>query len=55
MDEALIREGRLRPLVSAAALELYKRPAGAGVVTRVRRDPEVMLELLLSSLRTGQR
>ena len=55
VDEALIREGRLRPLVSAAALELHKRPAGAGVAARVRRDPEVMLELLLSPLRAGQR
>ena len=51
VDEALIREGRLRPLVSAAALELHKRAAGAGAVARVRRDPEAMLELLLSSLR----
>ena len=50
VDEALIREGRLRPLVSAAALELHKRAAGAGAVARVRRDPEAMLELLLSSL-----
>ena len=51
VDEALIREGRLRPLVSADALELRKRAAGAGVVARVRRDPGVLLELLLSSLR----
>ena len=55
VDEALIREGRLRPLVSAAALELRKRAAGAGAAERVRRDPAVMLELLLSPLRAGQR
>lgn len=53
VDEALIREGRLRPLVSAAALELRKRATGAGVAERVRRDPAVMLELLLSPLRCG--
>jgi uncharacterized protein len=46
VDEALMREGRLRPLTDARALELRKRDAGNG---RVRRDPKVMLELLLSA------
>jgi hypothetical protein len=46
VDERLIRDGRLMPLADAAELELRKRePEGAG---RVRRDPRLLLELLLS-------
>jgi predicted glycosyltransferase len=44
VDEALIREGRLRPLTDPRALELVKRHGDAG---RVRRDPRLMLDLLL--------
>jgi uncharacterized protein len=47
VDEALIREGRLRPLTDPRALELVKRRDTAN---RIRRDPELMLELLLSAL-----
>ena len=47
VDEALIREGRLRPLTDPRALELVKRH-GSG--ERVRRDPELLLGLLLSAL-----
>ena len=47
VDEALIREGRLRPLTDPRALELVKR---ASEGTRVRRDPALMLDLLLSAL-----
>ena len=46
VDEALMREGRLRPLTDPRALELRKREATDG---RVRRDPQLMLELLLSA------
>jgi uncharacterized protein len=47
VDEHLLREGRLRPLVSAASLELRKRgPA----TERVRRDPALLLDLMLSAL-----
>jgi predicted glycosyltransferase len=49
VDEALIREGRLKPLTDPRALELRKRAAGASN-ERVRRDPHLMLELLLSAL-----
>jgi uncharacterized protein len=49
VDEALIREGRLKPLTDPRALELEKRVRGPG--ERVRRDPQLMLELLLSALR----
>ena len=44
VDEMLIREGRLRPLTDPRALELVKREGDAG---RVRRDPRLMLDLLL--------
>jgi uncharacterized protein len=44
VDEALIREGRLRPLTDPRALELEKRE---GEGERVRRDPADMLALLM--------
>jgi uncharacterized protein len=44
VDEALMREGRLRPLADPAALELTKRESEA---TRTRRDPSLFLDLLL--------
>jgi predicted glycosyltransferase len=47
VDEQLIRDGRLRPLTDPRALDLHKRE-GDGV--RVRRDPQLMLDLLLSAL-----
>jgi predicted glycosyltransferase len=48
VDEALIRDGRLVPLSDPRALRLEKREVSTQ--ERVRRDPEVMLELLLSAL-----
>jgi uncharacterized protein len=48
VDEQLIREDRLRPLTDPRALDLHKRErTDAG---RVRRDPQAMLDLLLSAL-----
>ena len=47
VDEALIRDGRLLPLTDPRALALRKRDAAAD--GRVRRDPDVMLDLLLSA------
>jgi predicted glycosyltransferase len=47
VDEALIREGRLVPLTDPRALELRKRERSDG--ERRRRDPVVMLDLLLSA------
>jgi uncharacterized protein len=49
VDEELIREGRLKPLTDPRALDLAKRARGAGS-QGVRRDPALMLELLLSAL-----
>jgi len=46
VDEELIRAGRLKQLTDPRALELRKRGAAA---QRVKRDPALMLELLLSS------
>ncbi len=46
VDERLIREGRLVPLTDPARLKLAKRePAGE----RTRRDPQLLLDLLLSA------
>jgi uncharacterized protein len=47
VDEELIRQGRLKPLTDPRALELQKREAPSG--SRVRRDPAVMLDLLLTA------
>jgi predicted glycosyltransferase len=49
VDEALIAEGRLRPLTSAGTLDLRKRAHAAA--TRVRRDPRELLMVLLSARR----
>jgi predicted glycosyltransferase len=47
VDEELIREGRLKPLTDPRALELQRREDGLG--SRVRRDPAILLGLLLSA------
>ena len=46
VDEWLIREGRLAPLTDPLALVLEKR---SGDTERLRRDPQIMLDLLLSA------
>ncbi len=50
VDERLIAEGRLRKLRDAAQIDLKKRPP-ATAHARVRRDPRVLVDLLLSPLR----
>ena len=47
LDEALIAEGRLRPLAAASDLELVKKPSRGATSTR---DPALLLDLLLSAL-----
>jgi predicted glycosyltransferase len=47
VDEALIREGRLRQLTDPRRLVLEKRSAGTS--TRIQRDPQLLLDLLLSA------
>jgi uncharacterized protein len=48
VDEALIRDGRLKPLTDPRALELTKRDPAA--TPRLRREPSEMLRFLLSAL-----
>jgi len=50
VDEMLIRDGRLIPLSDPRALDLRKRD---GERERVRRDPALMLDLLLSASESG--
>ncbi len=47
VDERLIAEGRMRVLRDAGELDLSKRAAGGSAAERVRRDPRVLVELLL--------
>jgi uncharacterized protein len=48
VDEALIREGRLRPLTDPRALDLRKRtPDGM----RTRRDPQLLVDLIIQTPR----
>jgi uncharacterized protein len=49
VDEELIRQGRLKPLTDPRALDLHKREAGPSG-DRVRREPQLMLDLLLSAM-----
>jgi hypothetical protein len=51
VDEALIRQGRLRPLTDPRALDLIKRDGAAS--PRIRRDPQELLDLLLSARQAG--
>ena len=48
VDEALMHEGRLRPLTSARALELHKRE---GEGERMRRNPDVLVDIVLGTPR----
>jgi predicted glycosyltransferase len=48
VDEALMHEGRLRPLTSAKALELKKRQ---GEGERMRRSPDALVEIVLGTPR----
>jgi uncharacterized protein len=52
VDERLIAEGRLRRLERAEDLVLARRDdAGGAAARRVRRDPEVLVDLLLGPIR----
>ncbi len=48
LDELLLREGRLKRLQDPGDIHLEKRTEAA--VERVRRDPRILVELLLSAL-----
>jgi predicted glycosyltransferase len=47
VDEALIGEGRLRPLTDPRGIDVRKRPAA---VNRIRRDPAILVRLMLEPL-----
>jgi predicted glycosyltransferase len=47
VDEALLREGRLRKLEDPADARIERRSAGEGL--RIRRDPRELVKLLLSA------
>jgi predicted glycosyltransferase len=47
VDERLIEDGRLRKLRDPSELDLSKQPGGA--LTRIRRDPRTLVDLLLSA------
>jgi uncharacterized protein len=47
VDEALLREGRLRKLEDPGQIEIGRRPANAGL--RVRRDPSELVKMLLAA------
>jgi predicted glycosyltransferase len=48
VDEALIREGRLRPLTDPRALDLQKRPQER---ERTKRDPQLLVDLIIGTPR----
>jgi predicted glycosyltransferase len=47
VDEALMREGRLRPLSNPRALTFEKKGAAA---ERTRRDPQLLVDLMLGAI-----
>jgi predicted glycosyltransferase len=49
VDEALIRENRLRPLTDPRALDLHKRDKDG---QRTIRDPQLLVDLILGTPRT---
>jgi predicted glycosyltransferase len=54
VDERLIADGRLRRLTRAEDVVVEKRAQGAGSGERVRRDPGVIVEMLLSGARAAE-
>ena len=48
VDERLIAEGRLRPLVDPAALQLVKRDSEPGA--RQPRDPQLLVDAILAAV-----
>lgn len=50
VDETLIKDGRLRKLQSAEQVELVKRSSSATSAQRIRRDPQLLVELLTQAV-----
>jgi len=55
VDEQLIAQGRMRRLERAEQIELRKRDRGSEGGERVRRDPAVLVALLMSAASPGPR
>jgi predicted glycosyltransferase len=53
VDERLIAEGRMRRLERAEDIPLERRPEVAAAAERIRRDPEVLTDLLVSPVSGG--
>lgn len=51
VDQQLLAEGRLRRLASARQIELVKRQSSGTGAQRIRRDPELLVRMLLSPVR----
>jgi predicted glycosyltransferase len=49
VDERLLAEGKLRRLDRSDQLALVKRPGSAGADARVRRDPALLVDLLMTA------
>ena len=49
VDEVLLREGRLRQATDPSDIRIEKR-AGEATTERIRRDPRVLLELMLRAM-----
>jgi predicted glycosyltransferase len=49
VDEHLIADGRLRRLTRADQVELHKRADSGGDTERLRRDPQLLVDLLVSA------
>jgi hypothetical protein len=52
VDEALMREGRLRPLTDPRALTLDRKDPHAGA--RNRRDPGLWVDLILGAVESAE-
>ena len=48
VDEHLIADGRLRKLTSADEVDVTKRPEGPRGLQRIRRNPQLLVDLLIS-------
>ena len=55
VDEHLIADGRLRKLERADEVMLEKRADGQRGLQRIRRNPQLLVDLLTSPARTGVR
>jgi uncharacterized protein len=53
VDEHLIADGRLRKLTSADEVTVTKRPEGPRGLQRIRRNPQLLVDLLIAPAKTA--